>query len=67
MQTSRIASFIPFGVPGLFDEFMQNLDVAAFGNRRMRVQDHRMTRLDTSISAAGSPVSNRTNMELSIP
>ena len=32
-----VASFIPFGNPGLFDEFVQNLDVAAFETPLMRV------------------------------
>ncbi|MBK8091328.1 MAG: hypothetical protein IPK32_04875 [Verrucomicrobiaceae bacterium] len=32
-----MASFIPFGNPGLFDEFVQNLDVAAFETPLMRV------------------------------
>jgi len=31
------ASFIPFGNPGLFDEFVQNLNVAAFETPLMRV------------------------------
>lgn len=34
---SRMASFIAFGDPGLFDEFMQSLDVAAFQTPLMRV------------------------------
>ena len=37
MQTSPMASFIPFGDRGLFDEFMQNLDVAALDTPLMRV------------------------------
>lgn len=32
-----MASFIPFGNPGLFDEFVQTLDVAAFETPLMRV------------------------------
>lgn len=32
-----MANFIPFGNPGLFDEFVQNLDVAAFQTPLMRV------------------------------
>jgi IS5 family transposase len=32
-----VASFIPFGNPGLFDEFVQTLDVAAFETPLMRV------------------------------
>lgn len=32
-----MASFIPFGSPGLFDEFVQTLDVAAFETPLMRV------------------------------
>jgi IS5 family transposase len=32
-----MASFIPFGDAGLFDEFVQNLDVAAFETPMMRV------------------------------
>jgi transposase, IS5 family len=32
-----VASFIPFGNPGLFDEFVQNLDVATFQTSLMRV------------------------------
>lgn len=32
-----MANFIPFGNPGLFDEFVQNLDVAAFETPLMRV------------------------------
>lgn len=32
-----MANFIPFGEPGLFDEFMQNLDVAAFETPLLRV------------------------------
>lgn len=37
VQKSRMASFISFGDPGLFDEFMQNLDVAAHETPLMRV------------------------------
>ena len=37
-EASRsVASFIPFGNRGLFDEFVQNLDVAAFETPLMRV------------------------------
>ena len=32
-----MARFIPFGNPGLFDDFIQNLDVAAFETPLMRV------------------------------
>jgi len=32
-----MAAYIPFGDPGLFDEFVQNLDVAAFETPLMRV------------------------------
>lgn len=32
-----MASFIPFGNPGLFEDFIQNLDVAAFETPLMRV------------------------------
>lgn len=32
-----VASFIPFGNPGLFEDFIQNLDVAAFETPLMRV------------------------------
>jgi transposase, IS5 family len=32
-----VANFIPFGNPGLFDEFVQTLDVAAFETPLMRV------------------------------
>jgi transposase, IS5 family len=32
-----VANFIPFGNPGLFDAFVQNLDVAAFETPLMRV------------------------------
>jgi len=34
---NRVANFIPFGNPGLFDEFVQNLDVAAFETPLLRV------------------------------
>jgi transposase, IS5 family len=37
MANSRRASFLPFGAPGLFDAFMQNLDGAAFETPRRRV------------------------------
>jgi hypothetical protein len=32
-----MATYIPYGDPGLFDEFVQNLDVAAFETPLMRV------------------------------
>ena len=32
-----VANFIPYGDPGLFDEFVQDLDVAAFETALMRV------------------------------
>jgi len=32
-----VANFIPFGNPGLFEDFIQNLDVAAFETPLMRV------------------------------
>lgn len=32
-----MATYIPFGDPGLFDEFVQNLDVAAFETPLLRV------------------------------
>jgi hypothetical protein len=32
-----VANFIPFGNPGLFDAFVQSLDVAAFETPLMRV------------------------------
>ena len=34
---SGAANFIPYGDPGLFDEFVQNLDVAAFATPLLRV------------------------------
>ena len=37
MAGEQVANFIPFGNPGLFDEFVQNLDVAAFETPLMRV------------------------------
>jgi IS5 family transposase len=36
-QITGMSSFIPFGNAGLFDEFMQSLDVAAFETPLMRV------------------------------
>ena len=37
MASHRVATYIPFGDPGLFDEFVQTLDVAAFATPLMRV------------------------------
>lgn len=63
--------FIPFGIPGLFDEFMQGLDVAVFETPlAARGQTHRIVALqagDDGLRGQGCPQADTADCKSVLP